>query len=200
MTVTFSVVGRSQITQETRVEKPKSSPLNPGEIMAKKLRKCNHPHVLSLQQEIDRLKSTQGAGFQTLMGVPEFRRLAELLATAQFRAEPSKGGSMALANGGGKLGPGESDGIAVLGNHIVTPGYSVPQRPDRAVLAQTLRLISECGSDVAGRLDSHAVKPKDTSVRCGLSKCRGRNRRQPFDSEYCAFCGRGFVEELESVG
>lgn len=181
--------------------------------MAKKRpRKCDHAHPLALQQEIDRLKSTQGPGFQSLMSVPEFRRLAELLATALFRAEPSKGGSMALANGGGKLGPGDSDGIAVLGrcfgdddgctpecHHLVVPGYSVPVRPDKAILAETQRLLRACSSDIAGLLDSHAPKRQDTSIRCGLTACPGRNRRQPFDSIHCRFCGRKFEEELEEV-
>lgn len=165
----------------------------------KKTTKCNHPHVQALQQEIDRLKSTQGSGFQSLMRFPEFRRLAELLATASFRAEPSKGGSMALANGGGRLGPADSDGIAVLGDFIATPGYGLPVRWDRRLLAESLHRISETVKDIEQILDPHTPRPKDTSQRCGLSACRGRNRRQPFDAEFCAFCSREFVREEIAV-
>lgn len=166
----------------------------------KGLNACDeHVHVASLQQALVSAQSVQGPGFMSLMRVPEFRRLAELLATAQFRAEVSKGGSMALANGGGKLGPSDSDGIAVLGEWIATPGYGVPQRPDRAILAETQRLIRQTGDDIAGLLDSHAPRKQDTSIRCGLTACQGRNRRQPFDSQFCRFCGRAFVEELEEV-
>ena len=92
-----------------------------------------------------------------------------------------------------KRGHGGHDGITVLGDHIAVPGYAVGSRADQGRLGAALSEVKRCADKVAGIADPTEHQATDTRVRCGASACPGKNKRQPADVRFCAYCGRDLI-------
>jgi hypothetical protein len=161
------------------------------------LRVCTeHAHPLKLQAEIERLNSTRNGRWQDLLhAVPGLRESAEKLQTLRFRAQVGKSSSVAQM---GRFS-GFSDGTVEYGQTVVLGSSAASVKQDEGRWGAAVALVRQLDEDLARLLDPHSPKPKDTRVTCGESGCPGRWRKQPFESNFCRYCGRG-MRELEEAG
>ncbi len=147
----------------------------------------DHQHTLILQAELVRLQNIELDGVALLVHqYPHLRRLVENLATLSFRADPLKAASTQIV--ARSRSNNLDDGIAVVGDHLATPGYAVSTRSDRGRLRAAEREIAKCADDVA-RIVTGQPKPKERRPRCNHRSCDKRDIRQPVGVRVCGFCG-----------
>lgn len=156
----------------------------------------DHPAVL--QQRIRQLESTRGQGLEALLTrFPDARRLLERLAELAWLAEPQKAHPVQVVRR--SRGHGTGDGIALLGDHIATPGYAVASRRDQGRLGAAVAKVKACADDLERIASPENTRPKDLRPRCGSTQCPQPNLRQPAGIRFCGYCGREMRPEAATA-
>lgn len=152
------------------------------------------PDAAALRAEVRRLRRLvePGGGVGKLLRYSDFRRLTGLLLELDDLAAPLRAQDVEAVLR--KRHHGGHDGIAVLGEHVATPGYAVGARRDAGRLGAALAKVKACADEVARIADPEKAGGPAPAIRCGARACPGKNARQRSDITYCGFCGRNLVE------
>lgn len=159
-----------------------------GKPVREGLKVCStHDHVLALQSEIERLRSSTPAGFWAITRFDPFRDVVETLVELDKRATPLGGANTEVVARSRSHNVG--DNISTLGENMATHSQGVSTYRDRGRLGAAVSVLEETASKIRKIADP---KAGPTSKRCGSRSCPEPNRHQSLEARYCNFCGRQF--------
>lgn len=155
---------------------------------------AEHAHTAALQRKIEEQK----AALELTWLPPEAARLLAYLKILVFNADPKRAAQIQVT--ARSRGHGLTDGISLIGEDMLTPGYAVSSYRDRGRLGAAEKKIRDLADDLgfmAGVHQLSGLKKKDQ--RCGRDTCPGQWLRQRHDALFCSDCGRPFKAAAKST-